>query len=517
MRRLTVIDLHECAEMNTPKAADPPHRSPVHLAVDLGASGGRVIAGSICEGKLSLTPVHRFDNEPVRIQDSLQWDALGLWRNIRLGLKDAAAKFRQVESVGVATWGVDYVLVDEQDQIAGPVRHYRDKRTRGVVELAFETVPRSEIFAATGLQFMEISTLYQLVAAVNSKDPSLRIADGFLMMGDFFHWLLTGRRSVELTNASTTQLLDPRTKQWRGDLISRFGLPSGIFGDLVEPGTTLGSVQPSVAASLGLQDVPVVIPATHDTASAVLAVPAADFAPAKPSWCYISSGTWSLMGVELREPRINDRCSELNFTNEGGVRGSTRLLKNIGGLWVFQQIKKSMDQRGRAVSWDQMVAAAIDAPPFTLLLNPDDPAFVAPDDMVDAIGAYAKRTGQPEPSEDGVLYRSALEGLALRYRACLGMLESLVEHSIDTIHIVGGGSLNQLLCQMTADACDRVVIAGPVEATATGNLLMQMLGTGRLKSIDEARALVRDSFDAKRYEPQRPAAWTDVAGRFAAL
>lgn len=495
----------------------PDPMASVHLAVDLGASSGRVIAGVVEDGKLSLAPIHRFDNEPVRVQQSLQWDAVGLWREIQTGLRMAADRYSHIASVGVDTWGVDYVLLDEQDLFAGPVRCYRDPRTRGMMERAFEIVPREEIFSATGLQFMEISTLYQLVAARLTDEPSLRIADGFLMMGDFFHWLLTGQRSIEVTNASTTQLLDPRTKRWRTDLLDRFGLPTQLFTDPVEPGTTLGVIQPSVASETGLDGTPVVIPATHDTASAVLSVPAVDFAPTKPSWCYISSGTWSLMGCELGEPKINARCAELNFTNEGGVNGSTRLLKNIGGLWIFQQIRKSIQRRGSSPSWDEMVQAAIQAPPFALLLNPDDPALVAPDDMVQEIHAYASRTGQAAPTDDSVLYRAALEGLALRYRICLEMLESLVEHRIDTIHIVGGGSLNEFLCQMTADACDRTVVAGPVEATAVGNLLMQMIGIGRLTSIEEARELVRASFETKRYQPQDPAAWTEPAERFAKL
>lgn len=491
--------------------------SEVLLAVDLGASSGRVIAGIMADGKLALEPIHRFANDPVRIQESLQWDMVGLWREILDGLRKAAQKYPKIGSVGVDTWGVDFVLLNEKDHFAGPVRCYRDPRNVGMVERAFETVPRRQIFEATGLQFMEINSLYQLLAAKEADDPTLKIADGFLMVGDFFHWLLTGKRSIEATNASTTQLLNPRNKKWDQDLIQKFEFPTKIFTDVVDPGTTLGPVQSSVAAVTGLDDVPVVIPATHDTASAVLSVPAADFAPAQPSWCYISSGTWSLMGCELSEPKINDLCAELNFTNEGGVSGSTRLLKNIGGLWIFQQIRKSLERQGEAPSWDEMVQAATDAPPFALLLNPDDPSLVAPDDMIEAIQEFAKRTGQPVPTDHATLFRSALEGLALRYRACLGMLESLVEHRIDTIHIVGGGSLNELLCQMTADACDRHVVAGPVEATAIGNLLMQMIGTGKLNSIDEARQLVRSSFDTKEYVPQESSAWTEPAQRFASL
>ncbi|MGB7347788.1 MAG: rhamnulokinase family protein [Pirellulaceae bacterium] len=490
---------------------------PVHLAVDLGASSGRVIAAGLTDDRLWLSEIHRFENAPVRVQDSLQWNVHGLWSDILYGLRLAADQFESIQSVGVDTWGVDYVLLDKADQFAGPVRCYRDGRTRGCLESALEIVPRDEIFAATGLQFMEINSLFQLFSASQAKEPSLGIAESFLMMGDFFHWLLTGKKSIEATMASTSQMLDPKTKQWRTDLMEKFAIPTKLFQDVTEPGTTLGTVQESVAAITGLNDVAVIAPATHDTASAIVSVPADDFAPEQPSWCYISSGTWSLMGVELPQPMVNDRCAELNFTNEGGVQGSTRLLKNIGGLWVFQQIRKSMQRRGDDVSWDTMVSEAKQAKPFSLLLDPDDPDFVAPTDMVDAIHQYAQRTGQAPPADNGVLYRAALESLALRYRSCLSMLESLVGHRIETIHIVGGGSLNQFLCQMTADACNRTVIAGPVEATAIGNVVMQMIGTGRLQSITEARQLVRRSFDAVTYEPQESAIWDEPAERFAKL
>ncbi len=495
----------------------------VHLAVDLGASSGRVIAAGMSDGRLWLDEIHRFENEPVWIQDSLQWNVLSLWHNILHGLRLAADRYDSIESVGVDTWGVDYVLLDSADQFAGPVRCYRDGRTNGLVERAFEIVPRDQIFKATGLQFMQINTLYQLLAAAQSRDPSLEIAESFLMMGDFFHWLLSGKKSVEATMASTSQLLDPRTRQWREDLMESFAIPTKLFTPVTQPGTVLGHVQESVATATGLVDVPVIVPATHDTASAIVSVPADDFAPQKTTWCYLSSGTWSLMGVELAEPKVNDLCAQLNFTNEGGVQGSTRLLKNIGGLWVFQQIRKSQQRRGKDVSWEAMVEQAEAAPPFTLLLDPDEAEFVAPHDMIDAINSFAQRTGQltstgqEAASEDGVYYRAALEGLALRYRACLGMLESLVEERIETIHIVGGGSLNRLLCQMTADACNRTVVAGPVEATAIGNVVMQMIGTGRLQSIVEARQMIRHSFDTVTYQPQNATAWDEPAQRFAAL
>lgn len=492
-----------------------------YLAVDLGASSGRVIAGSLDGGRLQLETVHRFANAPVFVQDSMQWDTLGLWREIQTGLKQAndraAASGARIRSVGVDTWGVDYVLLGADDQPVAPIYHYRDQRNDGMLEKAFEILPREQIFQRTGLQFMQINSLYQLLATKQNSPQRLEAAESFVMMADYFHWLLTGERSVEATNASTTQLLDPRSGDWSESLIESMGLPRRIFGPLSQPGTTLAPLQSSVGDRTGLGNIPVILPATHDTASAVLAVPSQGFAPEKPDWCYISSGTWSLMGCELPGPLVNERCAELNFTNEGGVRGSTRLLKNIGGLWVFQQIRAALERRGQAVSWEDMVSQAQGAPAFELLVDPDHPEFLAPADMVDAICGYAGRSGQRVPADNGVLYRAALEGLALRYRICLEMLESLVDSRIRTIHVVGGGAMNRLLCQMTADACRRTVVAGPVEATATGNILMQMIGSGELHSVDEARALVRRSSQPVTYEPQDPDPWDAAAERFVAL
>jgi len=489
----------------------------VHLAIDLGASSGRVMAGYLNNGKLQLAEVHRFANNPVYIQESMQWNTHGLWAEIQTGLRKATDTYENVQSVGVDTWGVDYALLDDQDLVIGPVRCYRDDRTDGMMQRAFEIVPREEIFEATGLQFMQLNTLYQLIAARLNGEHSLDIANGMLLMGDFFHWLLTGKRSLDATNASTTQLVDPRTKTWSHELIARFNLPPVLFGELSQPGTVLGNVQPSVVKTTGLKDVPVIIPATHDTASAVIAVPADDFAPEQTSWCYISSGTWSLMGCELPRPMVNAQCSEFNFTNEGGIQGSTRLLKNISGLWIFQQIRKSLERKSDADSWEEMVKLAHKAKPFSLLLDPDEACFVAPHDMVEAIRAYARRTGQREPESKDALYRGALEGLAFQYRATLGNLETILGHRVEVVHIVGGGSQNELLCQMTADACNRKVVAGPIEATAAGNIVVQMLGCGKLDSIIDARRLIRDSFEVKAFTPENVDAWTEPAERFAKL
>ncbi|MEM6979916.1 MAG: rhamnulokinase family protein [Planctomycetota bacterium] len=502
---------------------------PLHLAIDLGASGGRVIAGGLAEDQLQMVLVHRFVNQPVRWRDGLFWNHLSLWHEITTGLRlavdqDAAAAssdrspgFSRFASVGVDSWGVDYGLVDANDQLISPLRHYRDPRHQGMTEVAFEMMSREAIFGATGLQFMDINTLYQLVAAQRAGDVAMDAATGFMMVADLFHWMLTGVRSVESTNASTSQMLDPQTGSWSTKIIDTFNLPMSWFPEPLQAGTTLGTIESNAADLTGLCDVPVIAPATHDTGSAVIAVPARDFAPAQPEWCYISSGTWSLMGVELPAANLSDRCRELNFTNEGGVQGSTRLLKNIGGLWIFQQIRAALQRRGNAPSWEDMIREAEVAEPFALLINPDDPSLSAPLDMIDAIETFASRTGQASPQALGILYRASLEGLALRYRQTLDDLESLVGNVIHTIHIVGGGSQNRLLCQMTADACDRAVIAGPTEATAIGNLLMQMIGGGQVSGLATAREIVRRSFPVETYEPRQPDAWHAAAERFTAL
>ena len=490
--------------------------APIHLAVDLGASSGRVLAGAIKNDRLTLTEVHRFENNPVHVQNRMYWDLLGLWQEIKKGLSLAGSGDAEVLSVGVDTWGVDYVFLDARGDLIGPGYHYRDARTRGILDKAFKKVDRREIFEQTGLQFMELNTAYQLLAARMENSPVLDIAQQMLMVPDFFHWLLTGKAEIEYTNASTTQLYNTRTRSWSQLMLEKFDLPDRVFSDVVASGTVLGPITQESGVP-ELVGVPVVLPATHDTGSAVVAVPAENFAPAKPDWCYISSGTWSLMGCEIPEPLVNDRCAELNFTNEGGVQDSIRLLKNIGGLWIFQQIKASLERRGETLDWPGMVAAAEQAEPFQLLVDPDCADFVAPNCMVDAITAFAIRTGQASPANNGVLFRGALEGLALRYRTCLGWLESLTGTKMETIHIVGGGTQNALLCQMTADACRRRVVAGPVEATAIGNLIMQLVGLGKLSSIDEGRQLIRDSFQPDIYEPQNADPWDEAAERFAKL
>lgn len=490
----------------------------VYLAVDLGASSGRVVAGLFDGQRLQLEDVHRFENGGVHLAGRMYWDLLAQWQHIQDGLRQSASQFGgQIASVGVDTWGVDFGLLGRDDELLGNPYHYRDSRTAGIFDRAFPMVSREEIFAETGLQFMEFNTLFQLLAMRLQQSPLLDVAESLLMMPDLFHWLLTGEKANEFTDVSTSQLYNPTTKSWSRSLIERFDLPPGIFGDIVPPGTKLGPLRSAVAERTGLQDVEVVLPGTHDTASAVMAVPAASVAGAQPDWCYISSGTWSLMGVETPEPIINDRCRELNFTNEGGVGDTVRVLKNIAGLWLVQQCRQAWKNAGNDFGWGELVRRADESEALVSLVAPDDASFVAPTDMPAAIRDFCRQHGQPVPQSEGAVVRCALESLAMRYRMVLGWLEQLTGSTLDTIHIVGGGTQNRLLCQMAADACNRRVVAGPVEATAIGNVMMQAVAAGDIGSIGEARAVIRQSFDVEEYTPRSPQRWDDAFGRFEKL
>ena len=485
----------------------------VYLAADLGASSGRIVAGRFDGRQLQVEEVHRFENGGVRVGKRLYWDLLNQWSQVLEGLRKAASTAGSITSIGVDTWGVDFALLGPDDELLGNPYHYRDARTEGVMDRAFSQLPRDEIFRHTGLQFLPFNTLFQLIAMRGS--PLLENARRLLMMPDLFHWLLSGESSNEFTNATTTQMVDPRTGTWAWELIRTFGFPERMFGELTPPGTTLGPIQPSVAQATGLDSsVQVVLPGTHDTASAVLAVPARHPPSERPSWCYISSGTWSLMGVEVPRPVINDEVLQRNFTNEGGVGGTIRLLKNIAGLWLIQECRRIWAEEGDDRSWEQLMNAALDAPPHRTLIDPDDPAFLAPDNMPRAIAGYCERTGQSVPTSHGAIVRTALESLALRYRQVFQSLRELTRSTPEVIHIVGGGTQNTLLCQMTADACATPVIAGPVEATAMGNLVMQAIASGELQDIDEARSVVRESSSLVEYEPAETEAWDEAAARW---
>lgn len=486
-----------------------------YLAVDLGAESGRVMGGFFDGTQLKLDEFHRFSNGAVTLGGTLRWDVLGLWREIQKGLGTAAASKTEIKSVGVDTWGVDYVLLSESDELLGHPWHYRDARNNGMVELAMQRVPREEIFAQTGLQFMQINSLYQLLAMSQQHPKLLEHAARFLMMGDYFHWCLSGSRVVEFTNATTTQMYHPVRRDWSVDLLRTLNLPTNIFGDVVDPGTSLGSLRADVAEGTGLPRIPVVTPATHDTGSAVAAVPTEH--TGKANWAYISSGTWSLMGVEVQNAIITPEALALNVTNEGGIDGTYRLLKNIMGLWLVQECRRSFERDGRTSDYAQLTELATQATPFTAVIEPDHPDFLSPEDMPTAIREWCKTRGQRVPETDGQLLRTALESLALKYNVVLQGLESLTGERVEVIHIVGGGCQNELLNQFTANACQRPVISGPVEATAMGNVLVQARAAGEIASLADIRSVVRQSCELKRYEPQDSDAWKAAAERFAAI
>ena len=490
-----------------------------YLALDLGAESGRGLLGRFDGDRLTLEEVHRFPNGPVRMLDTLHWDLPRLYSEMKTALGKAAVGHPGLEGVGVDTWGVDFGLIGRGDTLLGNPVHYRDARTDGMMDLAAGLVPPERIYEITGLQFLPINSAYQLLALRQANSPLLDAAETLLMMPDLFGWLLTGRRAGERTNCSTTQLLDPRSGLWSDELCRGFGLPRSILPDLIDPGTELGPVRHSVLDELGIaHPVTVFVPGTHDTASAVAAVPVrGTHASSPPDWCYLSSGTWSLLGVEVPAPVITEATRRANFTNEGGVAGTTRLLKNIMGLWLVQECRRTWARQGRDWSYDDLIAAARAAKPFTTIIEPDDPTFLSPGDMPARIAAYASRTGQPTPTDEGSFTRSALESLALKYRWTIARLDQILGTKIGAIHVVGGGARNALLCQFTADACGIPVHAGPIEATAAGNILLQAMAQGRIANLAEARSIIAQSFPVETYEPQDVPAWQDAYGRFESL
>ncbi len=482
------------------------------LAFDLGAESGRGLLGLFDGQTLRLEIVHRFPNGPVRTLDSLHWDVLRLYSEMLTAMRRCAAEHGGVDALGVDTWGVDFALLGRDGTLLGNPRHYRDPHTEGIMEEALTRVPRQEVFLQTGIQFMRFNTLFQLLALQRARSPALAMAETLLFMPDLFHFWFTGIKANELTDASTSQMFDPTAGTWAYGMVKRFGLPVSILGTIVAPGTVLGPLRAAVAGDTGLHPVPVIAPASHDTAAAVAAVPAQG-----PSWAYISSGTWSLMGTEIPSPWINDRALHYNFTNEGGVGGTIRFLKNIMGLWLVQECRRAWERAGHTYHYDELAHLAETAPAFVSLVDPDDPAFILPPQMPAALAEFCRRTGQSAPTEPGPVVRCALESLALRYRWVLERLEELLGQRLEVIHVVGGGSQNALLCQFTADACNRPVLAGPVEATAIGNVLVQALGLGLLGTLAEARAVVRQSFEVRSYTPQNPQLWQEPYARFLKL
>lgn len=483
-----------------------------YAAVDLGAESGRVMLARFDGATLALEEAHRFPNVPVRVPtpsgETLHWDVLRLWGDIQHGLT-AAGRLANgpLASIGVDTWGVDFGLLDGDGRLLANPVHYRDARTTGMVEAAFSRVPRREIFERTGIQFMPINTLYQLLALATQRAPELERASAFLTMPDLFNYWLTGEAVNEFSNATTTQCFNPRTGDWARDLLDRLGIPTGAFRQIIQPGTRLGALRGSLAGALGAT--PVIAPATHDTGSAVAATPLQT-----RDAIYLSSGTWSLMGVEADAPVIDARTLALNFTNEGGVGGTFRLLKNIMGLWIVQECRRAFAAAGQELSYAELTRLAEAAPAFGPIVDVTDARFAAPGGMPDKIRAYCRETSQPEPATVGEIVRCGLESLALEYRWVAERLSELTGLALPVIHIIGGGSQNALLNQLTADATGRRVVAGPVEATALGNVLVQALAAGQVASLSDGRALVARSFDTRDFTPRSDDRWAEAYGAY---
>ena len=488
-----------------------------YLCADIGAESGRIMGG-VWDGRaMRLEEIHRFGNGPVRVGNTLRWDLLGLWKGVLAGMRRAGQESgNSVHSIGVDTWALDYVLLDAKGEWLGLPHCYRDARTHGMVEELCRRIPRSEIFARSGLQFMEINSLCQLLAMRLQNPRLLDQAERFLMIPDWIHWALSGRESCEFTNATTTQFLDPSTGTWAAALLEKLEIPTRMLPPLVGPGTLLGPLRTPLVEETGLRGLRVIAPASHDTGSAVVAVPTQH--TGRCNWAYLSSGTWSLLGVEIPKADLSDTVLRLNFTNEGGVDGTYRLLRNIMGLWLVQELRRIFDSRGSSSDYATLVLKASEAAPLRSLVDPDDPAFLRPADMVEAVQSACRARGEPIPETEGQLVRCVLESLALRYRQVVTWLEEITGTPIEVIHIVGGGSRNALLNQFTANACNRQVIAGPVETTALGNVLWQARSSGEIASLADARAVVRASCGAeiREFEPQREnlALWESAHARW---
>lgn len=466
------------------------------VAIDLGATSGRVILATLTGDGVTLDVVHRFPNRLLSIGGRWHWNIYALYEEILHGLTCIGGRGVEVASIGVDTWGVDTAFVAADGTLAGLPRAYRDPWTEGMPERLFGQIPRREVYERTGIQIMNINTLYQLYAARCTGSSALGAAASILFMPDAIAYLLTGEQVCESTILSTSQLVDPRTRQLDERLLDAVGVERGRFPRMVQPGEQVGLLDPTLARQTGLGRVPVVAVAGHDTASAVAAVPAAD-----ERFAYLSSGTWSLMGVELREPVIDDRSYELNFTNEGGVDGTVRFLKNITGMWLLEQCRAAWAREGRDYSYEQIMALMRTTPPSEAVLDPDAPRFAAPTDMPEAIRAWCREQGLPVPADDAATMRLIFDSLAAKYAATLADLRQIAPFEIRTLHIIGGGARNGLLNQLTADACGIEVVAGPTEATALGNVMIQARTAGEVGSLAEIRRFIRRSVEVEVFHP----------------
>ena len=476
-----------------------------YLACDLGAESGRLILGTLAGGKLSLEEIHRFPNTPVQTDGSLRWDIPKLFAELRVGLKKAGQRNIPIAGISTDSWGVDYLLFDGRGELIAPTFHYRDPRTARGVEKIRALVPWRKVFAETGIQFMGLNTLYQLAA---ESPERIARAEKLLLVGDGVNFLLSGVARSEISLVSTSQLYNPHTKTWSQPLLEAISVPAKMLPPIVPSGTWLGKLKPELARESGLPGLEVIATCSHDTGAAVAAVPATG-----ENWAYLSSGTWSLMGVELPTPILSDACRELNFTNEIGYGGTTRLLKNIVGLWIVQECRREWERAGSEFDYATLTQLASDAPPFVSLINPADPRFLSPGDMPEKIAAFCRETSQPVPVNPGATIRCVLESLALLYRRTLRQIEKLTGKKITRLHIVGGGSRNELLNQFAANSLQLPMLAGPVEATAAGNILIQAITLGDLPSLAAARSVVKKSFDLVEIQPQDAAEWNKAFAR----
>ncbi len=481
------------------------------LAFDFGASSGRAILGTYDGERIQMEEIHRFSNDPVNIAGVFHWDVLRLFHEIKQGITKAvhAGGF---DAIGIDTWGVDFGLIDKKGRLINNPVHYRDARTVGMMDKVFETIPKDELYGRTGIQFAAFNTIFQLAYLQQNEPEVLAQADKLLLMPDLFAYLLTGEMRAEYTNVSTTQCLDPITGDWAYDLLDRLQIPRRLFPQIIDAGETYGLLSDAICEELGAPKVPVIAVATHDTGSAVVSVPSSE-----KDFIFISCGTWSLFGTELAKPVINETSFKFNVTNEGGYGRTTRFLKNIMGLWLIQESRRQWIREGFDVSYGDLEREALACEPFRCFINPDADDFVAPGNLPKRVQEFCRRTGQYVPQSRGEIMRCIYESLAMKYRYTFKAIHEVTGLDYKTIHMIGGGTKDRLLCQMAADACNAHVIAGPIEATATGNIAVQLIALGELKDLAEARKVIAVSEDPKFYEPQNAAAYDEAYNRFEAL